>query len=155
MLIRIINGSLTISLIGTLLSIFLVGGGYFFLKPGLPEINLVDEDVLQIPLKVFSADGVLIGEFGDQKRRTIEYKDIPNNLKNAFLAAEDDQFFQHKGIRVLSLIRAFYQMLKSGEVVSGGGTISMQVVRGYLLSNSELISNSVRWSVINLVLYFS
>ena len=144
MLIRIINGSLTIALIGTLLSIFLVGGGYFFLKPSLPEINLVDEDVLQIPLKVFSADGVLIGEFGDQKRRTIEYKDIPNNLKNAFLAAEDDQFFQHQGIRVLSLIRAFYQMLKSGEVVSGGGTISMQVVRGYLLSREQKIVRKIK-----------
>ena len=69
-------------------------GGYFLLKPSLPEINLSDEDVLQIPLKVFTSDGVLIGEFGDQKRRTIEFKDIPNNLKNAFLAAEDDQFFQ-------------------------------------------------------------
>ena len=134
MLIRLINTSLTLALIGTLFSLFLVGGGYFILKPSLPEINLVDEDVLQIPLKVYSADGVLIGEFGDQKRRTIEFKDIPNNLKNAFLAAEDDQFFQHKGIRVPSLIRAFYQMIRSGEVISGGGTISMQVVRGYLLS---------------------
>jgi len=144
MLIRLINSSLTIALIGTLLSIFFVGGGYFFLKPDLPKINLVDEDVLQIPLKVYSADGVLIGEFGDQKRRTIEFKDIPNNLKNAFLAAEDDQFFQHKGIRVPSLIRAFYQMIRSGEVVSGGGTISMQVVRGYLLSREQKIVRKIK-----------
>ena len=98
MLIRLIKTCLISALIGTLLSIFLIGGGYFLLKPSLPAINLVDEDVLQIPLKVFTADGVLIGEFGDQKRRTIEFKDIPENLKNAFLAAEDDQFFQHKGI---------------------------------------------------------
>ena len=102
MIIKIINSSLTVALIGSLLSILLIGGGYFFFKPSLPEINLVDEDVLQIPLKVYSADGVLIGEFGDQKRRTIEFKDIPNNLKNAFLAAEDDQFFQHNGIRTVS-----------------------------------------------------
>ena len=144
MFIRLINISLILALIGTLLSIFLVGGGYFILKPSLPEINLVDEDVLQIPLKVYSSDGILIGEFGDQKRRTIEFKDIPNNLKNAFLAAEDDQFFQHKGIRVPSLIRAFYQMIKSGEVVSGGGTISMQVVRGYLLSREQKIVRKIK-----------
>ena len=144
MLIRLINRSLTLALIGTLLSLFLVGGGYFLLKPSLPQINLVDEDVLQIPLKVYSADGVLIGEFGDQKRRTIEFKDIPNNLKNAFLAAEDDQFFQHKGIRVPSLFRAFYQMIRSGEVVSGGGTISMQVVRGYLLSREQKIVRKIK-----------
>ena len=64
MLIKIINSSLIVALIGALLALFLVGGGYFLLKPGLPEINLVDEDVLQIPLKVYSADGVLIGEIG-------------------------------------------------------------------------------------------
>jgi len=144
MVIKIINSSLTVALVGTLLSIFLIGGGYFLLKPDLPEINLVDEDVLQIPLKVYSADGVLIGEFGDQKRRTIEFRDIPNNLKNAFLAAEDDQFFQHRGIRVPSLIRAFYQMVRSGEVVSGGGTISMQVVRGYLLSREQKIVRKIK-----------
>ena len=144
MLIRLINTSLIFALIGTLLSILLIGGGYFFFKPGLPEINLVDEDVLQIPLKVYSADGILIGEFGDQKRRTIEFKDIPENLKNAFLAAEDDKFFQHKGIRVTSLIRAFYQMIKSGEIVSGGGTISMQVVRGYLLSREQKVIRKIK-----------
>ena len=144
MVIKIINSSLTVALVGTLLSIFLIGGGYFLLKPDLPEINLVDEDVLQIPLKVYSADEVLIGEFGDQKRRTIEFRDIPNNLKNAFLAAEDDQFFQHRGIRVPSLIRAFYQMVRSGEVVSGGGTISMQVVRGYLLSREQKIVRKIK-----------
>ena len=144
MLIRLINTCLMLALIGTLFSALIIGGGYFLFKSDLPEINLVDEDVLQIPLKVFSADGVLIGEFGDQKRRTIEYKDIPENLKNAFLAAEDDQFFQHKGIRVPSLVRAFYQMVKSGEIVSGGGTISMQVVRGYLLSREQKIVRKIK-----------
>jgi penicillin-binding protein 1A len=144
MLIRLINSSLTLALIGTLVSLFLLSGGYFLLKPSLPEINLVDEDALQIPLKVYSADGVLIGEFGDQKRRTIEFGDIPNNLKNAFLAAEDDQFFQHQGIRVPSLVRAFYQMIRSGEIVSGGGTISMQVVRGYLLSREQKIVRKIK-----------
>ena len=144
MLIRLIKTSLISALIGTLLSIFLIGGGYFLLKPSLPEINLVDEDALQIPLNVHSADCALIGEFLDQKRRPIEFKDIPENLKNAFLAAEDDKFFQHKGIRVPSLARAFYQMVKSREIVSGGGTISMQVVRGYLLSREQKIVRKIK-----------
>ncbi len=132
------------ALIGTLVSIFVIGAGYLIIKPSLPEINLVDEDVLQIPLKVLTSDGVLIGEFGDQKRTTIEYEEIPNNLKNAFLAAEDDQFFQHDGIRISSLIRAVYQMLQSGEIVSGGGTITMQVVRGYLLSREQKIIRKIK-----------
>ena len=141
---KLTNLLLTTAMIGTLVSILTIVGGYFVFKPNLPEINLVDEDVLEIPLKVFTSDGVLIGEFGDQKRRTIEYKDIPQNLKNAFLAAEDDQFFKHNGIRIPSLIRAFYQMVRSGEIVSGGGTITMQVVRGYLLSREQKVIRKIK-----------
>ena len=144
MFIRFISWTLSAALIGVLVSIFLIGTGYLFIKPSLPEINLVDEDVLQIPLKVFTSDGVLIGEFGDQKRRTIEYKEIPQNLKNAFLAAEDDQFFDHSGVRLTSLIRAVFQMVQSGEIVSGGGTITMQVVRGYLLSRDQRIIRKIK-----------
>ena len=144
MFIRLINWALAIALIGSIASILTIGIGYLLIKPTLPEINLVDEDVLQIPLKVLTSDGVLIGEFGDQKRRTIEYDQIPKNLKNAFLAAEDDQFFEHGGIRIPSLIRAFYQMIQSGEIVSGGGTITMQVVRGYLLSREQKIIRKIK-----------
>jgi len=144
MFIRLINWALAIALIGSIASILTIGIGYLLIKPTLPEINLVDEDVLQIPLKVLTSDGVLIGEFGDQKRRTIEYDQIPQNLKNAFLAAEDDQFFEHGGIRIPSLIRAFYQMIQSGEIVSGGGTITMQVVRGYLLSREQKIIRKIK-----------
>ena len=144
MFFKLINWAFLAALIATLISIFTIGVGYIVIKPSLPEINLVDEDVLQIPLKVLTSDGVLIGEFGDQKRRTIEYQQIPKNLKNAFLAAEDDQFFEHNGIRIPSLLRAFYQMIQSGEIVSGGGTITMQVVRGYLLSREQKIIRKIK-----------
>ena len=144
MFIRLINWALVVALIGTLASILTIGIGFLVVKPSLPEINLVDEDALQIPLKVLTSDGVLIGEFGDQKRRTIEYDQIPQNLKNAFLAAEDDQFFEHYGVRIPSFIRAFYQMIQSGEIVSGGGTITMQVVRGYLLSREQKIIRKIK-----------
>jgi penicillin-binding protein 1A len=144
MFVRLINWALVAALIGTLAAILTIGMGYFLIKPSLPEINLVDEDVLQIPLKVLTSDGILIGEFGDQKRRTIEYEQIPQNLKNAFLAAEDDQFFEHGGVRIPSFIRAFYQMIQSGEIVSGGGTITMQVVRGYLLSRDQKIIRKIK-----------
>ena len=80
-----------------LLAIIIIFASYLYLKPSLPEINLVDESELQMPLKVFTKDGVLIGEFGEIKRRSTDYKDIPNDIKNAFLAAEDDNFFNHQG----------------------------------------------------------
>jgi|TARA_B110000438_G_scaffold299488_1_gene349761 penicillin-binding protein 1A len=144
MLLKFLQWMLSLALLASLGSIVIISSGYLILKPSLPKINLVDQNILQVPLKVFSSDGVLIGEFGDQKRRTIEYQDIPENLKNAFLAAEDDQFFEHNGIRVLSFARAFLQLLKSGEIVSGGGTITMQVVRGYLLSRDQKVLRKIK-----------
>ena len=144
MLLKLLQWSLSFALLASLFSIVVITSGYLTLKPSLPEISLVDQDILQVPLKIFSEDGVLIGEFGDQKRRTIEYQDIPLNLKNAFLAAEDDQFFKHNGIRVSALMRAFLQLLRSGEIVSGGGTITMQVVRGYLLSRDQRVIRKIK-----------
>ena len=79
-----------------------------------------------------------------KREERLSIEDIPLNLKNAFLAAEDDQFFQHDGIRISSLIRAVYQMVQSGEIVSGGGTITMQVVRGYLLSREQKILRKIK-----------
>jgi penicillin-binding protein 1A len=144
MLFKFLQWMLSLLLLATLAGISVITVSYLILKPNLPEINLVDQDILQVPLKVLSADGVLIGEFGDQKRRTIEFNDIPLDLKNAFLAAEDDQFFGHNGIRISSFVRAFYQLLKSGEIVSGGGTITMQVVRGYLLSREQKFLRKIK-----------
>ena len=144
MLVKFLQRMLSLAMFLTLVSMITVSFTYLFLKPSLPEINLVDQNILQVPLKVFSSDGVLIGEFGDQKRRTIEFAEIPINLKNAFLAAEDDKFFNHDGVRILSFARAFFQLLKSGEIVSGGGTITMQVVRGYLLTREQRILRKIK-----------
>ena len=117
---------------------------YIVLKPDLPKINLVDESELQMPLKVYTKDGVLIGEYGEIKRRTTDYQDIPEHIKNAFLAAEDDNFFNHQGISYTGLIRSFVRCLKSSGCEGGGGTITMQVVRGYLLTRDQTIIRKIK-----------
>ena len=127
-----------------LLAIFLVLGAYFTLRPSLPEISLVDEAQLQMPLKILTEDGVLIGEFGEIKRRSLDFSDIPPNIKNAFLAAEDDQFFNHQGISYKGLLRSVIRCLSPNGCYGGGGTISMQVVRGYLLTREVTISRKVK-----------
>ena len=127
-----------------LLAIIIIFASYLYLKPSLPEINLVDESELQMPLKVFTKDGVLIGEFGEIKRRSTGYEDIPNDIKNAFLAAEDDNFFNHQGISYTGLIRSFVRCLSSSGCEGGGGTITMQVVRGYLLSREQTIERKLK-----------
>ena len=127
-----------------LLSIIFILGAFFVIKPSLPEIKYVDESELQMPLKVFTKDGVLIGEFGEIKRRSINFDEIPLDIKNAFLAAEDDNFFNHQGISYTGLIRSFIRCLKPSGCQGGGGTITMQVVRGYLLTREQTISRKIK-----------
>jgi penicillin-binding protein 1A len=124
--------------------IAIILGSYLTIKPSLPEISLVDEAQLQMPLKVFTEDKTLIGEFGEIKRRPIDFVDIPLNIKNAFLAAEDDQFFYHQGISYTGLIRSIVRCLGPRGCFGGGGTISMQVVRGYLLTRDQTIVRKVK-----------
>ena len=127
-----------------LIAIIFIFATYIYLKPSLPEINLVDESELQMPLKVYSKDGVLIGEFGEIKRRSTGYEKIPNHIKNAFLAAEDDNFFSHQGISYTGLIRSFIRCLSRSGCEGGGGTITMQVVRGYLLTRDQTIERKLK-----------
>jgi len=117
---------------------------YLVFKPNLPEIKYVDESELQMPLKVFTKDGVLIGEFGEIKRRSTSFEDIPIHIKNAFLSAEDDNFFNHQGISYSGLIRSFIRCLQPSGCQGGGGTITMQVVRGYLLSPEQTIKRKIK-----------
>ena len=127
-----------------IVAILVILGTYFFVKPSLPEINLVDESELQMPMKVLTKDGQLIGEFGEIKRRATDYDDIPINIKNAFLAAEDDNFFNHQGISYKGLIRSLIRCLSSNGCEGGGGTITMQVVRGYLLTRDQTFIRKIK-----------
>ena len=115
-----------------------------YLRPTLPEINLVDQSELQMPLKVYTKDEKLIGEFGEIKRRAISYEEIPDDIKNAFLAAEDDNFFYHQGISYTGLLRSLLRCLRPSGCEGGGGTITMQVVRGYLLTREQTIIRKLK-----------
>ena len=132
------------SILASILSIALIIFTYLIIKPNLPEIKYVDESELQMPLKVFTKDGILIGEFGEIKRRAKSFDEIPHNIKSAFLAAEDDNFFYHQGISYSGLIRSFIRCIRPEGCEGGGGTITMQVVRGYLLTPEQTISRKIK-----------
>ena len=125
-------------------AILVILATYIYIKPDLPEISLVDESELQMPLKVFTKDRILIGEFGEIKRRATNYEEIPKDIKNAFLAAEDDNFFNHQGISYKGLIRSFLRCLRPNGCEGGGGTITMQVVRGYLLTRDQTVIRKIK-----------
>ena len=132
------------SLLACVIAMSSVIAAYFYLKPNLPEISLVNESQLQLPLKIYTQDKVLIGEYGEIKRRPVVFNEIPNDLKNAFLAAEDDRFFEHQGISYTGIIRSFIRCIGPNGCLGGGGTISMQVVRGYVLTRDQTIVRKLK-----------
>ena len=100
----------------------------------LPDVTAIKDIRLQVPLRVYSRDGKLIAQFGEQRRIPLAFDAIPNQMVNAVLAAEDDRFFQHGGVDYPGLIRAIARHLLSGEKAEGGSTITMQLTRGIFLS---------------------
>ncbi|EGG30089.1 Multimodular transpeptidase-transglycosylase [Aequoribacter fuscus] len=111
-----------------------LAGLYLYLSPGLPAPETLKEVKLQTPMKVYSSDGQLIAQFGEQKRTPLTFDEIPEPFIQALLAAEDDNFFNHGGIDFMGLARAMSQLVVSGSIVSGGSTLTMQVARNYFLT---------------------
>ena len=103
-----------------------------YISEKLPQAQEIREIELQVPLKVFTSDSKLIGEFGEKRRSALKFEDIPPYFVEAVLAAEDDEFFSHSGVSYTGLIRSVFRLLVSGEVQGGGSTITMQVAGNYL-----------------------
>ncbi|ERI54157.1 peptidase [Pseudomonas sp. EGD-AK9] len=98
---------------------------------------------LQIPLRVYSSDAKLIAEFGEMRRSPIRFDEIPKEFISALLAAEDDNFANHYGVDVTSLMRAATQLLKSGQIQTGGSTITMQVAKNFFLTSERSFSRKI------------
>ena len=111
-----------------------LAGLYLFLSPRLPEPEALQNITLQTPMRVLSRDGLLLAQFGEQKRNPLRFSQIPEPFMNALLAAEDDGFFDHRGIELLSLARAVSELVMTGRKGSGGSTLTMQVARNYFLT---------------------
>lgn len=127
-----------------LLSLLLISSGaYLYLNPQLPNVEQLREIKLETPLQIYSRDGKLISEFGEKHSRPLHYDEIPPLLVKAFLAAEDDNFFNHKGISIKGLGRAFADIAQTGSIQSGGSTITMQVAKNYFLTSQRTFSRKL------------
>jgi len=111
--------------------------------PRLPPINAVADYQPKMPLRVLTADGVLIGEFGEERRSLVRLPDVPKVLVQAILAAEDDSFFQHRGIDFLGIARAMVANVFSGSKSQGASTITMQVARNFFLSSEKTFTRKI------------
>lgn len=114
-----------------------VGAGYFVLLSNLPSVQTLKDVDFQVPLRVFTADGALIATYGEKKRLPLRYDEVPQDLINAFVAAEDQRFFEHPGVDYQGILRAIWYLVRTGEKGPGGSTITMQVARNFFLTRDR------------------
>jgi penicillin-binding protein 1A len=129
---------------GALLSLAALAGIILILAyPQLPSLEILTDYRPRIPLRVYSSDGHLIGEFGEERRHFTRIQDVPAVMKQAILAAEDERFYQHPGIDTLGILRAAYSNFVSGGKRQGASTITMQVARNFFLSSEKTLTRKI------------
>lgn len=124
-------------LTGLSIAVIVTSGFYLYLRPGLPPVHQLLDIKLQTPLRVYSKDNRLIAEFGEKRRAPITIEQIPTIQLQAFMAAEDARFYEHFGVDIKGLARAAIELVSTGEIQSGGSTITMQVAKNYFLSRDR------------------
>ncbi|QQD18964.1 penicillin-binding protein 1A [Spongiibacter nanhainus] len=118
-------------------AVMVFAGAFLYIAPTLPPVETLRDVQLQTPLRIYSRDGQLLGEFGEKRRSPVSIQEVPQTFVDAFLAAEDDHFFQHRGVDISGLLRAASQLITSGSIQTGGSTITMQVAKNYFLSQER------------------
>ena len=124
-------------LLAVLAAVLGAGGGYLYLAPKLPSAEILRDVHLQVPLRVYTRDGELLAEFGEKRRTPLRLDEVPEQLIQAFLAGEDDRFFEHPGVDWQGLTRAVLHLVRTGEKGPGGSTITMQVARNFFLTREK------------------
>ena len=118
-------------------------GMAMYLSPTLPSIQEIKTASLEMPLQIYSSDDKLIGQYGNRMSLPVTFKEIPEDLTHAFLAAEDASFFQHSGISIKGLGRAVTEVVTDDEGQTGGSTITMQVAKNYFLSPERTLNRKL------------
>ena len=117
---------------------------YIILASSLPSVEEIQDMKMQIPMRIYTQDKKLIAVYGEKKRIPVTFSEIPDDLKNAFIAAEDNRFYSHNGVDYIGLLRAFKSFVSTGKVTQGGSTITMQVARNFYLTREKKIIRKLR-----------
>lgn len=123
--------------IGLLAIVALISGAYLYLQPSLPTVEAMRQIELQVPLRVYSRDGQLIAQIGEQRRIPVTFDDIPPMVRQAFIAAEDDRFFEHDGFDYQGILRSLAVNLLPGSRLQGASTITQQTARNLFLTQDR------------------
>ena len=109
-------------------------------SPSLPDLSVLTDYQPKVPLRIYSVEGRLIGEFGEERRAVVKIDAVPKSMRDAILAAEDDRFYQHGGVDYLGVMRAAFSNFVSGGARQGASTITMQVARNFFLSKEKTLT---------------
>jgi len=126
------------------LGVFLAATVALVLTPTLPSLEDLSGDRLKVPLRIYTSEGTLLAEFGEERRIPIKVAEAPPQLIRAILSAEDDAFYYHQGVDFLGILRAAINNLRRGHTAEGASTITMQVARNYFLSPEKTYTRKVR-----------
>ena len=129
----------TLAVIGSLI----IGYALVVMGPQLPSLDSLTDYRPKVPLRVYTADHVLIGEFGEERRSLVRFQDIPDIQKKAVLAIEDYRFYEHGGVDFLGILRAGIADLMHGGASQGASTITMQVARNFFLSSEKTYTRKI------------
>jgi len=128
------------ALASALLPLLLLAFAAMLAYPTLPSLETLTDYQPKIPLRVYSAEGTLLGEFGEERRALVKIGEVPDLMKKAILAAEDDRFYEHGGVDYMGVLRAAYSNFTSGGAKQGASTITMQVARNFFLSKEKTLT---------------
>jgi penicillin-binding protein 1A len=131
-------------LVSSLLGAAAVAVTYWVLEPDLPDVETLRDVQLQVPLRVFSEDGRLLGIFGEKRRIPVQVENMPQWLKQAFLAGEDARFYEHPGLDYQGITRAVWSLITTGEKSIGGSTITQQLARNFFLTAEKTWTRKIK-----------
>lgn len=132
------------SMLLILLGLGAIVGIYYHLKSDLPDVATIQNIKLQVPMKVFSADGELISQFGEKRRIPLLREQVPEQLINAFLATEDSRYYQHFGIDPIGILRAAFVYVSTGKAKQGASTVTQQVARNFFLTREKTFIRKIK-----------
>ncbi|MBW3165665.1 penicillin-binding protein 1A [Ferrimonas balearica] len=134
---------ITLTVLG-LLGVGALAGLYLWIAPTLPGVESLKTVQLQTPMRVYSADGLLMSQFGEKRRIPLRYDEIPQPLIDAVLATEDARFFEHHGVDPIGVVRAAVVLITTGRKAQGASTITMQVARNFFLTREKTYIRKVK-----------
>ncbi|AUT69739.1 penicillin-binding protein 1A [Paraburkholderia hospita] len=140
---KIILGFVGLIFAGILCVLLVLGYALVVATPNLPSLDALTDYRPKVPLRIYTADHVLIGEFGEERRDIVHMREVPDNLKKAVLAIEDARFYDHGGVDLMGIARAGVVALTNGHATQGASTITMQVARNFFLSSEKTYTRKI------------